>query len=383
MKRPLRIAIDARVLGQRGVGRYLSNLLAALSARPDAARYLLLLGRQSRHELVPKDPRFEVLDLGGVHPAIAEQWSAPRAAKAWGADLLHYPDNSGALFPGLPTLLTMHDTMWRRRLADAIAKPSLRQRLQDAYRKAVCPGAARAATLVLSISKHSLGCLRNELGLPPAKLRAVTEGVDPVFTRRLSPAAVRARLKALEVRGPYVLCSGAADKRKNIDRLILAFAQARQADARLRSARLLITSLRAGEAATTTYQASAQAAGLGEAFQLLPYVSDQDMQALYQGALCFAFPSLWEGFGLPVLEAYSLGCPVLLSKAGALPETGGAGAIYADPLNIREMAQGLRLACGPQGRAALRRGAVAALKRRRWDLSAAQHFAAYAEVGAH
>jgi glycosyltransferase involved in cell wall biosynthesis len=380
MKRPLRIAIDARVLGQRGVGRYLANLLQALSQRRDPARYLLLLGRLSRLERVPDDPRFETLDLGGLHPAWAEQVAVPRAARAWGADLLHYPDNSGALRPGLPMLLTLHDTMWRRPLGQAIAQPTLRQRLQDAYRKAVCPRAARAAARILTISRHSLGCLRNELGLAVAKLSLVTEGVDPVFGTRATPGDVRARLRRLDVVGPYVLCSGAADRRKNIDRLIQAFALARGRDARLRGAKLLVTSLRPGEAAATTYRQSAKDAGLGGAMQLLPYVSDLDMRALYQGALCFAFPSLWEGFGLPVLEAYSLGCPVLASQAAALPETAGQGAVLADPLSVNDLARGLVEACGPKGRAALRRGAAAALRRHRWDLSAAQHWRAYRQA---
>lgn len=378
----LRIAIDARVLGQRGVGRYLSNLLAALARRPDPARYLLLLGRRSRRDLVPADPRFEAQDLGGLHPAWAEQVAVPRAARAWGADLLHFPDNSGALRPGLPMLLTMHDSMWRRPLSQAIARPSLRQRIQDRYRKLVCPLAARRADRVLTISAHSLRSLRSELGLPADKLGLVTEGVDPVFQRRIGANEARARVRALGLDGPYVLCSGAADRRKNIDRLILAFARARRTDARLRTAALVVSSLRPGEAATTTYQETARSAGLGSAFRVLPYVGDEDLRALYQGALCFAFPSLWEGFGLPLLEAFSLGCPVLAARAGALPEVAGRGAILADPLSVQALAQGLAAACGPAGKKALQTGAAAALRRCGWPKSAAQHWAAYQAVAA-
>lgn len=380
MRRELRIAIDGRVLGQRGVGRYLSNLLQGLAARPDPARYLVMLGRRSRRELLPDDPRFEPRFFGRLHPAWAEQVALPRAARAWGADLLHYPDNSGALWPGLPMLLTLHDTMWRRPLDQAIARPSLRQRLQDAYRKAVCPRAAGAAARILTISGHSERCIRQELGVPAAKLGRVTEGVDPVFSRRAPDAEVRRRLKAMGVTAPYVLCSGAADRRKNIDRLILAFGRARAGSARLRRAALVVTSLRPGEEGSTTYRESAAMAGVGRWVRFLPYVDDLDMRALYQGALCFAFPSLWEGFGLPVLEAYSLGCPVLAARAGALPETAGHGAVFADPLSVGSLARGLASAAGPAGRAALRRGARTALRRHRWDLSAAQHWKAYREA---
>jgi glycosyltransferase involved in cell wall biosynthesis len=382
MSAELRIAIDARVLGQRGVGRYLSNLLAALLRRRERARYLLFLGRASRRELLPDDPRLEIQDLSGIHPAWAEQILIPRRARAWGAQVLHYPDNSGALRPGLPMVLTLHDTLWRRPLAEAIAHPSLRQRWQDYYRKFVCPRAAHVAALVLTISRHSQTALLTELGLDPSRVRRVTEGVDPVFRRRPHPREAAARVRALGLRRPYVLCSGAADRRKNIDRLIHAFARCVASDRRLARAELVVTSLRPGESAATDYVASAQAAGVGSRVRFLPYISDADMAALYTRALCFAFPSLGEGFGLPVLEAYSLGCPVLAARAGALPETAGTGAVLVDPLSVTALAEGLRAACGPVGRAALRRGAAARLRACTWERSAAQHWSAYREAAA-
>jgi glycosyltransferase involved in cell wall biosynthesis len=373
----LRIAVDARVLGQRGVGRYLANLLRALSQTRADLAVRLYLGPASLREAVPKDPRFSVEDLAGSHPAWAEQVLIPRRARAWGAQVLHYPDNSGALRPGLPMVLTLHDTMWRRPLGDAIAHPTRRQRLQDLYRKWVCPRAARAAALVLTVSRHSARDIEAALGVPARKLRVVAEGVDPVFLKKLEPAHARRLLTGLGLDAPYILASGAADRRKNIDRLIRAFALARGRDPRLAGTLLAISSLRQGEAAMTTYAATAAAAGVGPALRFLPYVSDEQMKALYQGAQCYAFPSLWEGFGLPVLEAYSLGCPVLAADAGALPETAGKGAVFADPQDTESLAKGLSAAVSPQGRPARRAQARASLKRYSWGASALQHLDAY------
>jgi glycosyltransferase involved in cell wall biosynthesis len=382
MSGTLKVAVDARVLGQRGVGRYLSNLLRALSETRGDFAFRLFLTSASVDACVPRDPRFSVERLVGVHPAWAEQVLIPRRARAWGAQTMLFPDNSGPLRPGLPMVLTLHDTMWLRPLTQAIARPTLRQRLQDAYRKFVCPRAALAARLVLTVSRHSAEAIAGGLGVERGALRVVAEGVDPVFRTRLDGAAQRRLLDGLGVKGPYVLASGAADRRKNIDRLIQAFALARGMDARLAKAQLAISSLRPGEAATTTYAATAAAAGIAGSLRFLPYVSDEQMKALYQGALCYAFPSLWEGFGLPLLEAFSLGTPVLAASAGALPEVAGQGAVFADPLDIRDLARGLVLASSPRGRRARQAKARARLRVYSWALSARQHLAAFRAASA-
>ncbi len=377
--RPLAVAVDARVLGQRGIGRYLANLLRAVAASREDVRLRLYLGRASVRDLVPRDPRFDTEDLSRLHPVLAEQCVIPWRARSWGADVLHFPDNTGPLGPGLPLALTLHDTLWLRPLREAIARPTARQRLQDPYRKFVCPRAAHAAALVLTVSRHSAAAVA-ALGVDPARVRVLPSAADPAFREPL-PAAQAAELRrGLGVEGSYVLASGASDRRKNIDRLILAFARARAGRGGLSRAELVVTSLRPGEAATTTYARTAASAGVAGAVRFLPYVDDPALKALYQGALCYAFPSLEEGFGLPVLEAFGLGCPVLAARAGALPEVAGPAAVYADPLDVPDLARGLARACAPGARFRLARAGRARAVRFSWDRSARGHLAAFAEA---
>jgi glycosyltransferase involved in cell wall biosynthesis len=369
----LRIAVDGRVLGQRGVGRYLANVLQAAAKLKHPHQFLVYLGPASKEALLPRDPRFKALALPSGHPARAEQWGLPRAAKKAGADLLFYPDNTGGIRPGLPMVLTMHDTMWKRPLAEAIARPTLRQRLQDAYRKRVCPRAAAAASAVITISAHSAACLKEELGLQAPKLTVIAEAADAGLRKALPAAKAAALRKALGLHGPYVLASGAADKRKNVDRLIQAFALARKQDKRFAKATLVVTSLRPGEEATTDYAKTAAQAGVADEMRFVGYVDDAQMQALYQGALCMAFPSLWEGFGLPVLEAFALGCPVLISRAGSLPEVGGDAAVYVDPYSVASIADGLSEAAFGRRKAARVKKGRAREKRYTWEACAKAH----------
>jgi glycosyltransferase involved in cell wall biosynthesis len=373
--KPLHVAIDARVLGERGVGRYLSSLLAALAKIKGPQRYSLFVNSKSRPELAPSDPRFEIVNLGAVNPALAEQRGIPRLARARGAGLLHYPDNTGALFPGLPMVLTMHDGMWRRPLGEAILRPSPRQRLQDAYRKFVCPRAARRAAAVITVSRFSARELALGLGLGPT-LHVVPNALGPGFERPLPAAALKRELAGLGLSGPFFFCSGAADRRKNISRLIRAFAASK-----LKNMRLVVSSLRPGEQASTDYAAVAEACGVAERVSFLGFVTETQLKALYQGASAYVFPSLWEGFGLPMLEAYALGCPVLASNAGALPEVGGDAAIYADPEDEAALAEGLRKVL-KAGRAQFKRRAQRELKRYSWDRSAAQTLALYYQAAA-
>jgi glycosyltransferase involved in cell wall biosynthesis len=371
--RALRIAVDGRVLGQRGVGRYLANVLQAAAKLKHPHQFLVYLGPASKEELLPHDPRFKALTLPSGHPAKAEQWGLPRAAKRAGADLLFYPDNTGAIRPGLPMVLTLHDTMWQRPLKDAIARPTLRQRLQDAYRKRVCPLAAQAATAVVTISAHSAACLQAALGLQAPKLTVIAEAADAGLRQALPVAKAAALRKALGIHGPYVLASGAADKRKNVDRLIQAFALTREQDKRFARAILVVTSLRPGEEATTDYAETALRAGVVDDVRFVGYVDDAQMKALYQGALCLAFPSEWEGFGLPVLEAFALGCPVLIARSGSLPEVGGDAAVYVDPRSVASIADGLSEAAFGRSRAARVKKGRAREKRYTWKACAQAH----------
>jgi len=218
MSRALHVGIDARNLGRRGVGRYLKNLVPALAAEAPSWRFTLFLGPKSDRAALPPNANVASVSLAG-HPALLEQRLIPKRARELGCDLLHATDNTGPLWAGLPLVQTLHDTLWMRPLGEAVSHPTLSQRLQDLYRKAVAPAAARRARRVLTISEYSRRDILAQLGLEPGRVLATLLGVDPAFTKRLPAAKALALRRGLGVLGPYILAQGASDTRKNTDRL--------------------------------------------------------------------------------------------------------------------------------------------------------------------
>lgn len=377
----MKIGVDARILGRRGVGRYLKNLLTGLSELRTRHEFTLFLGPRSDLKAFPERPGFRFCTLPQAHPAWAEQVLIPRLGASLGLDLLHFADNTGPLRSRLPFVLTLHDGMWRRPLKAAVSHPTLSQRLQDRYRKWVCPAAARRARAIFTDSEFSKADLVQDLGLEAAKMTVTPLAADPFFDRRQPEKEAQAALAGLGIAGPFVLCSGASDTRKNIDRLIFALARARKDSPRLAKATLVVTSLRPGELATTRYEESVKQAGLAGQVKFMGYLSDDQLKALYQRALCFAFPSLWEGFGLPVLEAFAMGCPVLCSNTTSLPEVAGKAAQLVDPAHTGSIAAGLIEISKP---ATARRLAAAGKKRKAlfsWKAVAGKTLAIYEEVG--
>jgi glycosyltransferase involved in cell wall biosynthesis len=375
----LHVGIDARTLGRRGVGRYLKNLVAALAEVAPGWRFTLFLGPKSDRAALPPNANVASVSLAG-HPALLEQRLIPRRARQMGCDLLHAPDNTGPLWAGLPLVLTLHDTLWLRPLCEAVPRPTMSQRLQDRYRKWVAPPAARRARRVLTVSEFSRRDILARLGLEPGRVLAAPLGADPVFARPLAAQAAAALRRKLGVQGPYILAQGASDTRKNTDRLIQAVGLATRQGGRLAKASLVLTSLRPGEIETTRYPRSISEAGLQGRVLSVGYVGDAELKALYQGALAFAFPSLAEGFGLPVLEAFSLGCPVLASDRGSLPEVAGKAALVADPEDPVALAAGLSALAAPGARARYAALGRARLSRFSWGACARATLRAYEQA---
>ncbi|MDH3224474.1 MAG: glycosyltransferase family 4 protein, partial [Gemmatimonadota bacterium] len=191
--------------------------------------------------------------------------------------------------------------------------------------------------LVITISEYTRRTFLDAFSIDPSRVHVVPNGVSSAF-RPASDAAVEAGLRQLSLPGPYVLYVGTRERRKNLTGLLQIFSQVAAADSGMS---LVVVGSRPWEEARAVHGVHAwtgreledeiAARGLTARVRILGRVTGDDLRILYSGADCFVFPSLFEGFGLPVLEAMACGCPVVGSDRSAVPEVVGDAGFVVDP----------------------------------------------------
>lgn len=366
---PPLVAIDytPAVRQSAGIGRIIRGQVDALVALdPPFDIRLFVVGRLTAAERAAA-PR----------PLIATPLSERNMVRLWhrlnaplptiDAFLGHRPDLLHATDFVLPpthahrTLLTVHDLAFLF-YAEA-AMPGLQR-----YLNVVVPRSVARADFLVADSANTAHDLTAQWRVPPDRIAVVYGAIDPA---RFHPVADTEALAAVRARyglgsAPYILTLSRLEPRKNHVRLIEAFARARSAG--------LPHTLVIGGGKGWLYAeifARVKALDLEDAVHFTGFVADADLPALYSGADFFAFPSLYEGFGLPVVEALACGLPVLAGDNSCLPEAGGPGALYVNALDVDAIAAGmLELAANPVLRTALRAAGLAHAAHFTWEASA-------------
>jgi glycosyltransferase involved in cell wall biosynthesis len=316
------IALDARLVGYAaGIARYAVLLAEALGQLDGPERYLIMGGRRASQ-----------LRIAGNHLALRraftpphhrlERWLLPAelmARKPWPA-LLHSVDHVAPAWGAWRSVITLHDLAFE-------VYPETHTAASRAY-YAATGKSVRRAERVIAVSQRTASDAIRLLGVDPARVRVVHEAAAPIFRPRpeaeLRRVAARLRLDLQDGR-KYVLFVGTLEPRKNIPLLLEAFALVR----RQIDAQLLLVGPR-GWLDEPIFAAHSRS-GLGDAARFLGNLTEDELAVLYSHAGVFVLPSLYEGFGLPVLEAMACGAPVVCSNAGPLPEIAGDAALLLAP----------------------------------------------------
>ncbi len=365
----MRIGIDGRYIADHfpGIGRYVYNLVKALSrVAPDdelmvATHPGLPNSRYDLKELAAaSNIRLEVLEARARSATEQVRW--PLAARRWSLDVLHSPYFYKPLVLPCPSLVTIYDliplmfpqgfTAWQRL----------------SFRLTVWL-ALRTSGAVAAISGATRDDLRKHFDLQSDRIRVTPLAADAAFCPRPTTevAAVREHYRLPE---NYLLYFGINKPHKNLQRLVEAYA-------RLVSAPPLVL---AGREDPRYPQArtQAEALGLGRRVFFPGEIAEAELPALYSGAVLFVFPSLYEGFGLPALEAMACGTPVVCSNSSSLPEVVGDAAVTFDPLSVDDMADAIgRVLADADLRVELRERGRAQATHFTWERTAQETLKAY------
>jgi len=297
-----------------------------------------------------------------------EQIAVPRAAAQ--ADLLHVPYLGAPVTCPVPVVVTVHDLL-------QLVVPRLRGGVLNRLYNLIAAVGARRAAMVLADSDYSRETVLGRLGLPPERARRVYLAVDTRFTPTAAEGEEAALRSHFGLHGSFILYAGGLDWRKNVPLLIRAYARSSV------SWPLAI----AGEARSRRSSsfpdlaAEIRDAGVTDRVRLLGWVEEELKPALYRAAALFVFPSRYEGFGLPPLEALASGTPTCCSNATSLPEVVADAALLFDPDDEAGLAALLRRAVdNPDLRTRLRRAGPERARRFSWETAARQTIDVYQQA---
>jgi glycosyltransferase involved in cell wall biosynthesis len=369
---PLRIAIDTRRVGDFGVRTYLRNLIRGL-AKIDPENHYTLVTPSVIPEFEHLAPNFETVLFEPSERTALAQFRYALCLKRQAADLYHIPVNVVPLWMPKPYIVTVHDVgdlvfSKRRGWRDDLDLYRLRRGLLQ-------------ADCVIAVSTSTRRDLENFVGIPRERIRTIYNAPDPAFSERPSPA-VTSILDRYQINYPFLLYAGRTNPRKNIPRLVEAFSVVRgalQTDPVYQDLRLIIIGDEISKhprARRAVIQSRVE-----NAVRFLGFVPIETLRVFYQAAAAFVFPSLYEGFGMPPLEAMACGTPVVTSNVSSLPEVVGEAAVIVNPENVFDIARGIREVLADQDlRTRLVRRGFEQVKQFSWERAAAQVLATYQEV---
>ena len=368
----MRIAIDARKLHDFGIGTYIRNLIRHLARLDDQTEYVLLCGREDCSLTDQLGENFRAVPENSPPYSVTEQLRIPLRLRRERIDLFHAPHYVLPPLTPCRSIVTIHDCV------HLMFPQYLSNRLAHTYALAAFWVATRRSTRILTVSEASKRDILRFFKVPPEKVTVIPNAIDERF--RTAPAeeeVVRVR-ERYQLSDRFVLYAGNVKPHKNLERLLDAFFILRREG--VDDLKLLIIGAEISKYATL--RRAVHRYNLHKHVRFLGFVPDATLAVLYRLADAFVFPSLYEGFGLPPLEAMASGTPVLTSNVSSLPEVVGDAAILVNPYDPRSIADGMRrLLTDATLRHDLKARGLARSHQFSWDRSVSRIREIYGEVG--
>ncbi len=329
----MKIGIDARMLGQGfGLARYIQQLVLNLENADDGNQYVLFMRKSNWDEYVPKNPNFIKVLADIPWYSFEEQVRLVKTIKQEKVDLMHFPHWNVPLMYGDPFVVTIHDlTMFKYPRPEATTLGPVKFWIKDKIHRLVVKRAMKRAVHVITTTEFTKQDVHNTLGVSLDKMTVIYQ----------APCVQEGggNLDKPGVKRPYVMYVGAAYPHKNLEGLLKAWKIFKESD--WLDHKLILVGKK-----DYFYQKLLDADLFSDSVVYTDFVPDNELVELYKYASLYVFPSLYEGFGLPPLEAMQYGVPVVSSSASCLPEVLGEAALYFDPENYEQMAEMIKIGVG-------------------------------------
>jgi len=367
----VRVAIDARKLHDYGIGTYVRNLITELAKQDDDAEYVLLCAPPDVGALSALGSRFRPVAVRAGNYSAREQWGVPWALAKSRVDLFHAPHYVVPVLGTTRVVVTIHDCIHLR------FPEYLPNRRALYYARAMMTMAARRARRVLTVSQASKDDILTYLGVPADKVEVIYNALDSRLAGEPTAEDVARVRERFLLTAPFILYTGNIKPHKNVDRLIEAFSILRRDGHE--DVKLLIIGDEISK--YPNLRRLVHKFQLHQHVRFLGFVPDATLAVLYRLAAVFVFPSIYEGFGLPPLEAMAAGAPVVTSNTSSLPEVVGDAALLIDPLDATAIARAMgRVLNEPELRQTLIRRGHERVKAFSWERSVARVRQVYGEL---
>ena len=377
----MRIGLDGKILTLRagGTGRYAINLTRAMLAEAAARRpdldFVIFTGPQTSREVMAElrgacDECF----LGAKSSVIRSLALIPAALRRLRIDVFHGMDHVGIPLVGRTGkyVVTVHDVI-------PLILPGTFTRRHRAVVRLALARVRRQADRVVVPSHAVKRDVVRRVGYPEDRIVVTPEGCDPRFRPVRSEAALRRVAERYGLPPRYVLAVGTLEPRKNLVALLEAFARLRRDGGIDPDLRLVIAGAR-GWLDEPVFR-TVRSLGIEPVVHLPGFIDDDDLPAVYSGAALFVFPSLYEGFGLPLVEAMACGAPVVTSNVSSMPEVAGDAAVLVDPRDVDSLAAAIARVLRDEAlRRRLRDAGIARARRFSWETTARLTLDVYAAL---
>lgn len=367
----IRIGFDGTpLLGPRsGVGYYTSRLLAAMLAHNPEWELLLYSNRPLAPLEAALAPAIPMVSRLPSKRLIWMQTLLPALIRRSRPQLCHFPNAMAPLWQPQPFILTIHD-------ASLFLFSHYHPRTRLLSIRLTLPLLARRAAAIICVSHHARAELCRVLKLDPDKVHVVYEAAPAEFRPVTDPCHLETVRQKYRLPQSFLLHVGTLEPRKNLRRLVRALHQVRRRGC---DVKLVLVGARGWY--LDGFDEEIERLSLRDAVLFTGYVPTDDLPALFSLATLFVFPSLYEGFGLPPVEAMACGAPVLTSNRGSLPEVCGDGAYFVDPENEQALADGLFALLSDAGRRTeLSRCGLARARTFSWERAARETATVYRHV---